>query len=577
MTAAGRRTPPSATGAAQADAGPGRTVVGGHAVAPVASGAGLVRSGGIMAAGTLVSRLTGFARTAVLLYAIGTKGLGDAYNVANSLPNAVYDLALGGILTSVAVPLLVNAARRHGDRGEAYQQRLFTLGVLALGGITVIATLAAEPITAAYGHGMPTSATYHLTVLFSYFFLPQIFFYGVSSLAGAILNARGIFAAPMWTPVINNIVVILVAGAFLAVAGLNRTPGTISPGQVQLLGAGTTLGIILQTVALVPSLRRAGFRWRPRFDFRRAEVAEIGGMGGWMFGYIVATQASLLVTTIVANDAGARVCKSCAGAGYAAFSNALQLFQLPYAIVGMSVITVVLPRMSAHAADGADRLVSSDYSAATRLSSVILVPTALIMAVLGPPLAEAVFGHGSTSAASARYLGVVFAVFALGLLPYTVFNLQMRVFYAMRDNRTPALVGVAAMAMRITASLITLAVVPPADVVAALGVGFGLSSLAMAVALGWVLSRRTGGMDGPRTRRCLVRLHVAAIPGVIFALGASALIGAVMPAGSLAALATVAIGGSGALLLYLLAAKALKIGELRELTGMLRARLRGPR
>lgn len=573
MTAAGRRTRPAATGAMQADAGPGTTLVGGPVARPVASGASLVRSSGIMAAGTLASRFTGFVRTAVLLYAIGTKDLGDAYNVANSLPNAVYDLALGGILTSVAVPLLVNAARRHGDRGEAYDQRFFTLGVLALGGITVIATLAAEAITAAYGHGMPNAATYHLTVLFSYFFLPQIFFYGVSSLAGAVLNARGSFAAPMWTPVINNIVVILVAGAFLAVAGLNSTPGTISPAEIQLLGAGTTLGITLQTVALVLSLRRAGFRWRPRFDFRRAEIAEIGRMSGWMFGYIVTTQASLLVTTIVANDAGARVCQSCAGAGYAALSNALQLFQLPYAIVGMSVITAVLPRMSAHAAEGSNRLVSRDYSAAIRLSSVIVVPMSLIMAMLGPPLAEAVFGHGSTSAASARYLGVVFAVFALGLLPYTAFNLQMRVFYAMRDNRTPALIGAAAMALRIVASLTTLAIVPPADVVAALGVGFGLSSLATAAALGWVLSRRMRGLDGRRTRRCLVRLHVAAVPGVIFALGASALIGAVMPAGTLAALTTVAVGGSGALLLYVLAARALKIGELRDLSGMLRARL----
>jgi putative peptidoglycan lipid II flippase len=575
VTAVGRGTEPTATDTAKAGEEVGYALAEARAAHPAAAGASLVRSGGIMAAGTLASRFTGFVRTAVLLYAIGTRDLGDAYNVANSVPNAVYDLALGGVLTSVAVPLLVNAARRHGDRGEAYEQRMFTLGVLALGTITVIATLAAIPITAMYGHGMPNAATYHLTVIFAYFFLPQIFFYGVSSLAGAILNARGSFAAPMWTPVINNVVVILAAGAFVSAAGLNRAPGDISPTEIQLLAAGTTIGIVLQTVALVPSLRRAGFRWRPRFDFRRAELSEIGRMSGWMFGYIVTTQTALVVTTIVANDAGARVCRSCAGAGYAAFSNAWLLFQLPYAVVGISVITAVLPRMSAHAADGSYRLVTSDYSAATRLSSVIVVPTALLMAVLGPPLAQAVFGHGSTSAASARYLGVVVAVFALGLLPYTVINLQMRVFYAMRDNRTPALIGAAAMAVRIAGSLITLAVVPPADIVAGLGVGFGLSNLATAVALGWALSRRIGGLDARRTRRCLVRLHLAAIPGVIFALGMSALIGAVLPASTLAALVTVAVGGSGALVLYLLSARALKIDELHQLTGMLRTRLSG--
>jgi murein biosynthesis integral membrane protein MurJ len=541
----------------------------------VASGASLARSSGIMAAGTLASRFTGFLRTAVLLYALGTKDLGDAYNVANTVPNAVYNLALGGILTSVAVPLLVNAARRHRDRGEAYDQRIFTLGVLALGAITLIATLAAVPITAIYGHGMPDAATYHLTVIFTFFFLPQIFFYGVSSLAGAILNARGSFAAPMWTPIVNNVVVILAAIAFVATAGLNGTPGSISAGEVQLLGIGTTLGIVLQTAALIPSLRRVGFRWRPRFDFRRAEVSEISRMSGWMFGYIVTTQISFLVTTIVANDAGARVCASCAGAGFAAFSNAWQLFQLPYAIVGMSVITAMLPRMSAHAAEGASRLVTRDYSAATRLSSVLVVPSALILAVLGPPLAQAVFGHGSTSAASARYLGVVFAVFSLGLLPYTVFNLQMRVFYAMRDNRTPALIGGAAMAVRIAASLTALAVLPPADVVAGLGIGFGLSSLATAAALGWVLSRRVGGLDGRRIRSSLVRMHLAAIPGVIFALAVSAAMARALPSGTTEALATVAIGGSGGLLLYVLAARALRVSELSDLSSMLRARLRG--
>ena len=170
----------------------------------------LVRSSGIMAVGTLASRMTGFLRTAILLFAVGTHDLGNAYNIANVLPNAVYNLALGGILTSVVVPLLVNASKRERDRGEAYDQRIFTLGVMMLGGITVIATLAAAPIAGLYGHGLHNAATHHLTVIFAYFFIPQIFFYGVSSLAGAILNARGRFGAPMWTPVINNMVVILV-------------------------------------------------------------------------------------------------------------------------------------------------------------------------------------------------------------------------------------------------------------------------------------------------------------------------------------------------------------------------------
>jgi putative peptidoglycan lipid II flippase len=533
---------------------------------------GMAGASSAMALGTLASRFTGFIRTAVLLYAIGTHDLGNAYNVANNLPNAVYNLALGGILTSVVVPLLVKAQHNR-DGGEAYDQRIFTLSVFALGVITVAATAAAVPITAIYGHGMGNAATYHLTVIFTYFFLPQIFFYGVSSLAGAILNARGSFAAPMWTPVINNVVVSLVGIGLILTAGTNRTPENISSGETQLLAIGTTLGIVLQTAALWPSMRRVGFRWRPRFDFRRAEVAEIGRMGGWMFFYIIATQLSLLATTIVSNAAGARVCATCAGAGYAAFSNAWQLFQLPFAIVGVSVITAMLPRMSEHAAVGRFELLTRDFSTAARLSSVIIVPAAMILAVLGPPLAQAVFGHGSTSEASARYLGVIFGVFCLGLLPYTLFNLLLRVFYAMHDSRTPALIGGVSMAVRIAASFLALAILPPADVVAGLGVGFGLSSLIMAVWLWRVLSRRVGGLDTGRVTRTLVRMHVAAIPGTIFAVLTSIVVGVLAPPRTITALAVVAIGGSGGLLLYLMTARILKVTEVGDVARMLWARL----
>ena len=553
---------------------PGTTPAGTSGATRAEHSPSLARASGVMALGTIASRFTGFLRTAVLLYAIGTQSLGDAYNVANNLPNAVYNLALGGILTSVVVPLLVSAASTNRDGGEAYDQRIFTLGVFSLGAITAIATAATVPITAIYGHGLPNAATYHLTVIFTYFFLPQIFFYGVSSLAGAILNARGSFAAPMWTPVVNNIVVILAGVALIVMAGTNRTPQNISTGAIQLLGVGTTLGIVLQTVAMLPSMRRVGFRWRPRFDFRREEVAEIGRMSGWMFFYVLANQLSLVTTTIVSNDAGARVCKTCAGAGYAAFSNAWQLFQLPYAIVGVSVITAMLPRMSAHAASGANRLLTRDFSAATRLSSVIIVPSAMIMTVLGPALAQGVFGHGSTSGASARYLGVVFGVFCLGLLPYTLFNLLLRAFYAMHDSRTPALVGAVAIAVRTVAGFGALLILPPADVVAGLGVGFGISSLVMAVWLWRILSRRVGGLDTRATGKTLVRMHVAAVPGTIFALAVSVIIDLIAPAGTVASLASVAIGGTGGLMLYLVAARVLKVTEVSELTRSLRLRLR---
>jgi putative peptidoglycan lipid II flippase len=234
----------------------------------------------------------------------------------------------------------------------------------------------------------------------------------------------------------------------------------------------------------------------------------------------------------------------------------------------------MLPRMSAHASDGRYRLVSKDFSTATRLASVIVVPAALTLAVLGAPLAEGVFGYGSTSAASARYLGEIFALFSLGLLPFTLFQLLLRVFYAMHDSRTPALIGLITMTINITANLVALAVLPPQHVVAGLGAGFGIASTAGTAAAWRVLARRTGGLDGYAIRRSLVRMHVAAIPGAIFAIAVAVMIGTVIPGGRLAALCTVVVGGAGAMLLYVIFAKAFRIRELTDLTATVRARLR---
>jgi putative peptidoglycan lipid II flippase len=527
-----------------------------------------------MAAGTLASRVTGVLRTIAQAYALGAFSLADAYNVANSLPNAVYNLMLGGILTSVLVPLLVTAARRAPDRGEAYNQRMFTLLTVALAAITLAGTLAAAPLVYLY-KGSVTGPELHLMVIFAYFFMPQIFFYGVCSLAGAILNARGSFAAPMWTPVVNNVVVTAVLLLFVSAAGFGVRPSAITAREVALLGLGTTAGIVAQAAALVPALRRVGFRWRPRFDFRRAELSEIRRMVGWMFGYIATTQVVLLVTTRVANQAGVLAQHGHVGygAGFTPYTYAWQFFQMPYAIVGISVITALLPRMSAHSAEGRLELVRADFSAGLRLSSAVVVPSALVLAVLGPALAEVILGYGATSAASARYVGEVFAVFCLGLVPYTLFQLQLRVFYALHDSRTPALIGVATMMLNIAANYAALAVLPPGYVVAGLGAGFGLANLAGAVLAWRVLSRRLGGLEGRAVASSVLRMHAAAIPAAVFAIVVSLRPWGILAAGRPGTIAAIAVASCGALLIYVLFAKAFRVTEVTTLATAVTARL----
>ena len=318
----------------------------------------------------------------------------------------------------------------------------------------------------------------------------------MSSLAGGVLNARGHFAAPMWTPVLNNIVVIAVLLLFVAVGGISSSASAITSGQIQLLGFGTTLGVVLQTAALIPFLRRVGFRWHPRFDFRRAEVTEIRRMAAPLFGYILTTQVSFLVVQNVANAAW----KHASYDGFPTYGFAWQLFQMPYAIVGISVITALLPRMSAHASERRFGEVKRDFSGGVRLSSAIVVPASLFLLVLGAPFAEAVLGYGHTTPADAKYIGLVFGIFSFGLVPYMMFQLMLRVFYAMHDSRTPMYIGVVVMITNVAVSLFSLAVLPYGHVVEGLAAAFGIANLVGTVIAWRILSRRMRGLAGRRSR-----------------------------------------------------------------------------
>ena len=245
---------------------------------------------------------------------------------------------------------------------------------------------------------------------------------------------------------------------------------------MRLLGIGTTLGVVAQTVALIPSLRGAGFRWRPTLGFRPGEVTEMGRMAGWMSVYVVSQWAGYLVVQRVANAASAGL------NGYSAYSIAWQLFQLPYAIIGISVITALLPRMSEHANARRYSLVRDDFSIGVRLASVLVVPAAIYLGLLGGPLAEFLIGwFHSTGPYHARYIGEVFGLFSLGLVPYMLTQLQLRVFYSFQDSRTAAFVGLLIMTVSIAANYIALSVLPRPDVVAGLAVAYGIANLTGAI------------------------------------------------------------------------------------------------
>jgi putative peptidoglycan lipid II flippase len=548
----------------------------------------LARSSKAMALGTIASRGTGFLRTLVLVVALGGGALADAYNNSNTLPNTVYYLMLGGIFTAVVVPLLVRAAKEDPDRGAGYAERIFTFGVISLLVVTVVGTLLAVPLVDLYAGnikgppGSPGAAEHHLMVIFAYFFIPQIFFYGMDALLGAILNTKGRFGANMWTPVINNVVVIIVGGLFILTEGLNRTPQNISSGGIELLAIGTTLGILIQSICLFPVLRRAGFSMRLRWDLRRSEIREIGRMGSWMFGYVVTQWLGNLVVQRVANAAAASAATTAAAAhhmtisaathhgyipdvGYSVYSYAWQLFQLPYAIVGISVISALLPRMSGHANDRRYSLVRDDFSKGVRIASVIVVPAAVFLAVLGPSLCQLLFAYGSFSARSAQYTGEVFGVFALGLVPFMLTQLQLRVFYSFRENRTPAVIGMVMLIVGVIGALLALTALPATRTVLGLAFAYDLVSLTGAVIAWPLLLRRVGSLDGWRITRSLVRMLLATLPGLLFAIVVIVIVGSVLHPGPLYGLVITVIGGGGALLLYAFCSRILGIEEFRTL------------
>ena len=447
--------------------------------------------------------------------------------------------------------------------------------MVALLTVTVIGTLLAGPLVDLYVGNLGSSPTamaeHQQMVLLAHFSMPQIFFFGMDSLLGAILNTRGRFGANMWTPVINNVVVIAIVGIYIATVGLHKTPLTVSPFGVKLLGLGALLGILIQSIALFPVLRRAGFSMHLRWDFRRSEIREIRRMASWMLGYVGSQWAANLVVQRVANSAAAH---GAPGDGYSAYFNSWQLFQLPYAVVGISVISALLPRMSGHATDRRYSLVREDFSTGVRLASVIVVPAAVFLAALGTPLCEFLFAHGSTSPEKARYIGEVFGVFSLGLVPFMVTQLQLRVFYSFRENRAPADHR-------------------HADVRGWLDRRPGRAHGAAAEAGG----HRTGGRLRPgNADRRHSGMAAAAAPGrqpgrladlpqpgpdvpghaagLVFAFATMAVVGLVFPAPSvLYGLVSTVVGGGGALLLYAICAKLLGIEEFHALVRSVAMRL----
>ncbi|MBX3091794.1 MAG: murein biosynthesis integral membrane protein MurJ [Cryobacterium sp.] len=398
--------------------------------------AGLGTASALLASGTIVSRILGFVKVAVLAAAIGQVGSSsaDAFAIANQLPNNIYALIAGGVLSAVLVPQIVKASRG-ADGGSRYINKIVTLGIVVFASVTVLATLLAPALVYLYSQ-TPTGASgftpqaYALATAFAYLCLPQIFFYALYSLLSEVLNARNVFGPFTWAPVVNNIVAIAGLVVFMTLFGQAQQNSQLDAwsGNAILLLAGTaTLGVAAQALVLSFFWRRAGLRYRPDFRWRGVGLSATGKAAGWLFGMILVTQIAGIVQTQVAALASGDA------ASVSTLQNAWLIFMLPHSVVAVSIATAYFTQMSGHAARGDLAAVRGDLSSSLRGIGLLIVFSAVALAVVAYPFAR----FFETEYSKVVAMGNVILAFLPGLVLFSALFIVQRVFYALGDTRTP--------------------------------------------------------------------------------------------------------------------------------------------
>ncbi|MDT9681896.1 murein biosynthesis integral membrane protein MurJ [Streptomyces sp. TRM76323] len=536
---------------------------------------GLLKSSAVMAAGTLVSRLTGFLRSLVITGALGAATLGDAFTVASTLPTMIYILTVGGGLNSVFVPQLVRSMKNDEDGGEAYANRLLTLVMVALAVIVGIAVFLAPLLV----HAMsPTIANdpdaNSVAVTFARFCLPTIFFMGVHVVMGQILNSRGRFGAMMWTPVLNNIVVIFTFGLFIWVYGAyseTKMGVDVIPDEgVQLLGVGMLLGLVVQALAMIPYLREAGFRFRPRFDWKGQGLGKTVRLAKWTVLFVLANQAGVVVVTQLATAAGKA--SGADGAGILAYSNAQLIWGMPQAIITVSVMAALLPRISRAAHDNDPGAVRDDISHGLRNSAVAIVPVSFGFLALGVPLCTLLYASSGLEAATG--MGFMLMAFGLGLIPYSVQYVVLRGFYAYEDTRTPFYNTVIVAAVNAAASAVCYFVLPARWAVVGMAASYGIAYM-VGVGIAWrrLRNRLGGDLDGAHVVRTYARLSMASMPATLAAGAVAWGLLTLLGMDALGSLVALVAGGTVLIGVFYVAARKMRIEELNAMVGMVRGRL----
>jgi putative peptidoglycan lipid II flippase len=526
----------------------------------VDSRAATVRDTAVMSGGTLLSRGTGLLRVVVTLAALGLTVVSDAYNTANTTPNILYELVLGGILTSVFVPVLVARAKEDGREAQfEAAQRFFTMALVILTGVAVVGIAAAPWIMRLYlsnvADPVRRAQETELGTFFLRWFMPQVIFYGLGAVAIGVLTTHRRFAAQMYAPILNNAVVIATMFVFVAMHGEGApTPTSLTLAQKTLLGAGTTLGIVAMTVALWPSLRRIGFRWRLRWDWRHESVRRLARLGRWVVVYVIANQIAYLIVINLASTVSA--------GAYTAYSQAFVFFSLPHAIIAVSIFTALLPGLTERWNVGDRDGVRELFSRGFRDTMIAMIPAAAGYVVLALPIVS-LAAHGAVQDSELPILARTLAGFAVGLPFFSAFQLLTRTLYATGDSRTPALVNIGVGVVNVAVDVLVIYGLHRG--VAGLALGHAASYVFGSALLFVVVRRRLGGADERRIGTTLGKTLIAAAVTAAAAAGAAAVVGAVIDLDRVfARLIQVSVAVTVGVLVFLVCARIVAIQEVDE-------------
>ena len=526
-----------------------------------------------MAAGTLASRITGVFRDIALVAAIGTGVFSDTYSIANSIPNIIYILIAGGAINAVFIPALVRHMEDDEDKGKQFTDQLLTLVGLVLIVIVILTVLVAGLIVHLYATRLWTPAEFDVATMFARWCLPQIFFYGLYTLASQILNSRNSFSLPMYAPIVNNLIVIATAGIFISIMSQVPTAITVTSAEVNLLGFGTTLGVMAQALILVPALRKAGYSFRPNFKFRNVGNGKVGNLAMWTIGFVLVNQITFLMVSNLTTLANVLVSTdpNTVAVGFTSYQKGQLMMMLPHSIITVSVITALLPRLSRQAHDKDLSAFGRELSDSLRLVAALIIPSAIFLLAAGPWIGALLYGYGASTAAQGAALGAVASMFALGLPAFSLFYVLLRSYYAQENTKTPFMINLGFNFLHIVIGFALFSLLPDGLQVAGLALGYSISYV-ITCAITWNrVGKRVPEISNNGHLRLLVRVVTASAVagGASFALVRLLITNQADLSALRLGLAICVYAGSFAVL-YLGMAKVLRISEVSAVLALVR-------